>query len=55
MSSRTTAPGAFILWLRQVRRSTWILLALCMVLRVGGAVIHDDPATLHNPPVLSGG
>ncbi|OAN63141.1 hypothetical protein A7X12_01330 [Sphingomonas sp. TDK1] len=33
----------FIGWLRRIRRSAWRLIALCLVLRVGAALMPDAP------------
>ena len=32
----------FIAWLRQVRRSAWILIGLCSLFRMGDALISPD-------------
>ncbi|WP_156140990.1 hypothetical protein [Sphingomonas sp. 37zxx] len=37
----TRAPNGFIAWLRQTRRSAWLLIGICVVGRVGDAVIGD--------------
>lgn len=31
----------FIAWLRQLRRSAWVLIALCSVFRVGDALLSE--------------
>lgn len=38
-----TGVPPFIGWLRRVRRSAWRLIALCLVLRVGAALVPDAP------------
>lgn len=32
----------FIVWLRQVRRSAWVLIGLCSLFRMGDALIGPD-------------
>jgi hypothetical protein len=39
--ARTDIPP-FIAWLRQLRRSAWVLIALCSVFRVGDALLNDS-------------
>lgn len=39
----TTSLPPFIGWLRRIRRSAWRLIALCLVLRVGAALVPDTP------------
>lgn len=33
-----------IVWLRQVRRSAWILIAVCSLFRVGDTLVGEGPA-----------
>jgi len=35
------AVPSFIAWLRQLRRSAWILIACCCVFRIGDALLND--------------
>ncbi len=48
------APGAFTAWLRQVRRSAWLLIAICILFRVGDAIIHDAPLLMGGLPAAAG-
>jgi hypothetical protein len=36
--------------LRRLRRSTWLLIGLCLVYRVGDAMLFDADLALHGSP-----
>ncbi|WP_294251398.1 hypothetical protein [uncultured Sphingomonas sp.] len=45
---RLHAPAAstlppFIAWLRRLRRSAWLLIAVCMLVRIGTAIVQETP------------
>ncbi|WP_165831010.1 hypothetical protein [Sphingomonas pokkalii] len=53
MSNIATAPTPFIAWLRRTRRSAWLLIGLCLVFRVGDAVLGDSTAADPSTPAMA--
>ena len=47
------APTGFVAWLRQTRRSAWVLIACCAIFRIVGAIVHD-PAIAGDMPAIAG-
>ncbi|MGC6328932.1 hypothetical protein [Rhizorhabdus sp. FW153] len=37
-----------IAWLREIRRSAWLLIGLCVIYRIGGFMIDDISASLQS-------
>jgi hypothetical protein len=56
MSVFAKAPNAFIVWLRQMRRSAWVLIGLYIIWRVGDAAVQGGPLhPVSGSPALAGG
>lgn len=53
MSDRIGAPTPFIAWLRRTRRSAWLLIGLCLIYRVGDAILGESPAFDAGPPAIA--
>jgi hypothetical protein len=53
MSNIVTAPTPFIAWLRRTRRSAWLLIGLCLVYRVGDAIVGGSPAFDAGKPAMA--
>ncbi len=53
MSNIATAPTPFIAWLRRTRRSAWLLIGLCLVFRVGDAVVGESHAADAGTPAMA--
>lgn len=53
MSNIATAPTPFIAWLRRTRRSAWLLIGLCLVFRVGDAVLGNRTAADPSTPAMA--
>lgn len=53
MSNIATAPTPFIAWLRRTRRSAWLLIGLCLVFRVGDAVVGESHAADGGTPAMA--
>lgn len=46
VATATPALPRFIAWLRRLRRSAWLLIAACTLLRIGAAIVPDAPIVL---------
>lgn len=55
MSVPIEAPCALIVWLRQVRRSSWILITLCLIFRVGDAIVPEQLVLMPPAPAVAEG
>ena len=53
MSNIATARTPFIAWLRRTRRSAWLLIGLCLIFRVGDAVLGDSAASDASTPAMA--
>lgn len=53
MSTIAYRPGVFVAWLRQVRRSAWLLIGCCLIFRVGDALVTDVTLPAGGAPALA--
>ncbi|WP_189338374.1 hypothetical protein [Sphingobium sp. SCG-1] len=49
MYALTRSHSAFLSWLRQVRRSAWLLIAACLLFRAGDALANEAPSPFETP------